>query len=82
MNKELDKNLQHIVCDGDTLGLAGAVEAEVHEEGGGVLEAVHADLAAGQILSHKPADQTPLQQRLPDTQPNKRQYLDYSLITL
>ena len=70
MNKELDKDLQHIVGDGDALGLAGAVEAEVHEEGGGVLEAVHADLAAGEVLRHQPGDQAPLKQRPPDTQPD------------
>ena len=70
MHKELDKDLQHVVGDGDTLGLAGAVEAEVHQERGGVLEAVHADLAAGEILRDQPGDQAPLQQRPPDTQPD------------
>ena len=69
MNQKLDKNFQDIICDGDTLGLPGAVKAEVHEEGGGVLEAVHPDLPPGEELGHQPGHQAALQQCSPDPKP-------------
>ena len=50
----------------DALGLAGLVEAEVHEEGGGVLQAVHVEVGPGEVLRHQPGDQAPGQQGPPD----------------
>ena len=65
-DEQIDEYLQHIGSQGDALGLAGLVEAEVHEEGGGVLQAVHVEVGPGEVLGHQPGDEAPGQQGPPD----------------
>ena len=61
-HEQIDENVQHIGGQRDALRLAGGVEAEVHQEGRGVLQPVHGEVLPGEVLGHQPADQAPLQQ--------------------
>ena len=65
-DEQIDEYLQHVGSQRDALGLARLVEAEVHEEGGGVLQAVHVEVGPGEVLGHQPGDQAPGQQGPPD----------------
>ena len=72
-HEKIDENFQHICCQRDALSLAGGVEAEVHQEGGGVLQAVHGEVRPGEVIRHQPADQASLQQSPPDDEPGGRE---------
>ena len=45
------------------------MEAEVHQEGGGVLQPVHGEVRPGEVLRHQPADQASLQESSPYDEP-------------
>ena len=45
------------------------MEAEVHQEGGGVLQPVHGEVRPGEVLRHQPADQASLQESPPYDEP-------------
>ena len=68
-HEQIDENVQHIGGQRDALRLAGGVEAEVHQEGRGVLQPVHGEVLPGEVLGHQPADQAPLQQSPPYDEP-------------
>ena len=52
------------------------MEAEVHQEGGGVLQAVHGEVRPGEVLGHQPADEATLQQGPPYDEPELLFLLD------
>ena len=69
LHEKIDENFQHICGQRDALSLAGGVEAEVHQEGGGVLQPVHGEVGPGEVLRHQPADQASLQESPPYDEP-------------
>ena len=69
LHEKIDENFQHICGQRDALSLAGGVEAEVHQEGGGVLQPVHGEVRPGEVLRHQPADQASLQESPPYDEP-------------
>ena len=75
-HEKIDENFQHICGQRNALSLAGGVEAEVHQEGGGVLQAVHGEVRPGEVLGHQPADEATLQQGPPYDEPELLFLLD------
>ena len=68
-HKQIDEDVQHIGGQGHALRLAGGVETEVHQEGGGVLQSVHGEVTPGEVLRHQPAYQSSLQKSPPYDEP-------------
>ena len=65
-DEEIDEDFQDVCSQWDALRLAGLVEAEVHEERRGILQAVHVEVGPGEILGDQPGDEAAGQQGPPD----------------